>query len=319
MSGSSHRARPQGRNAFICGALIIGAGLVGAPAHAAGATVPGPPRITGATPGLHSVTVSFSKPATNGGATITGYRVTCVSAAGGVTGTHQSFHSPISVTGLTSSKTYTCAVAAINKIGSGPPSARSAKVTTLPTVPGAPTITAVTSGMHSVTVAFKKPASDGGAPIQSYVVRCGGEYGARTHRASNSPITIACVEGAEDYDCTAAATNRMGTGHTSVAKPGISLPLIPGAPTVSSVTPGSHKVTVAFAAPTNDGGVRVKSYRVTCTSSNGGASGAHQDFKSPISVAGLSAGFSYTCTVAAINLVSTGPDSVPSIPFVPLA
>ena len=319
MSRSSWRARPQGWKAWICGALIIGAGLTGAPAHAGGATVPGPPKITGATPGLHSVTVSFSKPASNGGATISGYRVTCLSGTGGVAGTHQSFHSPITVTGLTPSRAYTCAVAAINKIGSGPPSARSAKVTTLPTVPGAPTITVVTSGMHSVTVAFKGPANDGGAPIQSYVVRCGGEYGARTHRAAKSPITIACVEGAEDYDCTVAATNRIGTGLTSTAKPGISLPLTPGAPTVSSATPGSHKVTVAFAAPTNDGGVRVKSYRVTCTSSNGGVTGSHQGFTSPISVAGLQAGFTYTCTVAAINLVSTGPDSTPSIPFVALA
>jgi len=186
-------------------------------------------------------------------------------------------------------------------------------------VPGAPTITAVTSGWHTVTVSFKKPATDGGAPIKSYMVRCGGEYGARTHRASKSPIVIACVAGAESYDCTVVATNRIGTGLTSAAKPGVSLPLIPGAPTVSSVTPGSHKATVAFAAPTNDGGVRVKSYRVTCTSSNGGVSGAHQDFKSPISVAGLEAGFTYTCTVAAINLVSIGPDSAPSTPFVPLA
>ena len=261
----------------------------------------------------------FAKPATDGGVRISTYRASCTSTNGGVPGAHQDFGSPIVVAGLSPTKTYTCTVVAINKFGAGPPSAASPKVVTLPTVPGAPTITTLTPGLHKVTIGFKA-TSDGGAPISSYMVTCSGEYGARSHQAAKSPITIACVEGAEGYTCTVAAENRIGWSHTSAPSGEVvSLPIVPGAPTISSITAGIRSVTATVAKPVNDGGVRVKSYRITCTSSDGGASNSHQSPTSQVSVAGLSAGKTYTCTVQAINLVATGPPSAPSSPVVPLA
>ena len=283
------------------------------------AVLPGAPRVTAVTPGVHSVKVTFARPAANGSPRITSYRARCTSTNGGVAGSHQGFTSPITVTGLTADKKYTCAALAITTVSIGPFSAPSPVVVTLPTVPGAPTIVSETPGIHSVSIAFK-PGTTGGAPITNYRVTCGGDYGNRSHQAFKSPITIACVEGAEAYTCTVAAYNRIGWSHSSAPSGEVvSLPITPGPPQVTSVTAADHGIVVAFAKPANDGGVRVSQYRVVCTSNNGGVSGSHQGFKSPIAVAGLSPGKTYKCTVSAINLVSTGPASTPSTTVIPLA
>ena len=161
--------RPQGWKALVCGVAIAGAALAGSPAGAA-PTVPGAPTITGVTAGLRSVMVTYSAPASDGGATITDYRVACSSSDGGASKSTTEHASPTIVRNLTAGKTYTCNVMARNKAGYGPPSAQSAPVVTLsppptPTVPGAPTITSVVAGVKTLTVTYSPPASDGGSKI----------------------------------------------------------------------------------------------------------------------------------------------------------
>ena len=304
---------------WIGTALIAATLAIGSPAGAAtGLTVPGAPRITAATAGLHAVTVQF-KATTTGGAAISNYRVTCTSHNGGPTGAHQGFSSPVTVPSLASNQSYTCTVAAINRVGIGPASAPSKAVITLPTVPGPPVITSMTPGWHAVTIAFK-PTTDGGAPISNYSVSCSIGYGSRTHKGFDSPVTIACAQGGEPYRCTVAAENRVGWSHaSSSAGPTLSLPIAPGPPTITSATAGPASVSVAFTPPTNTGGARISSYRVTCTSTNGGATNSHQGPASPIAVAGLSAGKTYTCVVAAQNQVALGAPSAPSAPSIPLS
>lgn len=94
------------------------------------ATVPGAPTSVSATAGNAQATVTFTAPVDDGGATITGYRVT--SSPGGITATGAS--SPITITGLTNGTSYTFTVAAQNSIGYGPESSASNSVT-----PAAPT------------------------------------------------------------------------------------------------------------------------------------------------------------------------------------
>jgi hypothetical protein len=103
--------------------------LGAAPAGAA-PTVPGVPTITSATAGFRSVTVGFSAPASNGGASIFEYKATCTSSNGGVTRSNTRSHSTIRVVGLSSGKTYTCIVSARNRKGYGAASAPSAAVVT---------------------------------------------------------------------------------------------------------------------------------------------------------------------------------------------
>ena len=73
-----------------------------------------------------------------------------------------------------------------------------------------------------------------------------------------------------------------------------------------------RRIVVTFKKPASDGGERIVSYRVTCTSSNGGVKFAENGTKSPITVANLSASKTYTCTVAAKNRFGFGTPSAPS-------
>jgi len=174
----------------------------------------------------------------------------------------------------------------------------------------------MTPGWHSVTIAFA-PTNDGGAPILTYLLTCSVGYGVRSHQGFTSPVTIACVGGGTPYLCNVAAENRVGWGPASpTSSPAVSLPVAPSAPTITSVTVGSYGATVAFTKPASDGGAEISNYHVTCTSSNGGITGTHEAFASPITVIGLSPTKTYTCAVAAMNQTGIGPPSAPSQPFV---
>lgn len=91
----------------------------------ASATVPGAPTIGTATAGDASASVTFTAPASNGGAAITGYTVT--STPGGITASGSS--SPITVTGLTNGTSYTFTVHATNSVGNSAESSASNSVT----------------------------------------------------------------------------------------------------------------------------------------------------------------------------------------------
>jgi hypothetical protein len=74
----------------------------------------------------------------------------------------------------------------------------------------------------------------------------------------------------------------------------------PGAPTISSVTPGSGQATIVFATPASNGGAPISSYTATCTAS-GQPSGTATGPASPLRVSGLTGGVAYNCSVTATN------------------
>jgi len=86
---------------------------------------------------------------------------------------------------------------------------------------------------------------------------------------------------------------------------------VPAAPTHISAVAGDGQATVAFTAPTDNGGSAITGYEVTAAPGNA----VYFGLSSPIVVAGLSNGTSYTFTVKAINaagssLFSTASNSV---------
>jgi len=316
---STSLGRPHGWKAWVCGVAIVGASFVGAGASGASPTVPGAPTITSVTAGDHYVKVAFSRPASDGGAQIFNYKATCTSSDGGATRSASYFSSPLRVS-ATAGDTYTCTVMAKNSAGFGPPSAPSAPVVVLPVLPGAPTITSVTPEDHNVDVAFTKPTSDGGSQIFNYKATCTSSNGGVTRSGSyfRSSVRVENLTGGDTYTCTVMAQNSAGFGPPSApSAPVVVLPVLPGAPTITSAAPGDHDVTIVFTGPTSNGGSSIVSFEATCTSSDGGATRSASYFRSPIRV-GLTSGHTYTCTVMAENGAGFGPPSAPSAPFVVL-
>jgi large repetitive protein len=114
--------------------------------------IPAAPTIGAATGGNGHATVSFTAPASNGGAAITGYTVTA--SPGNITATGTA--SPVTITGLANGTAYTFTVTATNSVGTSAPSGVSNPVT-----PSAPPITNIgtTSATQTVTLAFTQNAT----------------------------------------------------------------------------------------------------------------------------------------------------------------
>jgi cytochrome c peroxidase len=103
-------------SAVSCGGGGGGSSTAAATASVQAATVPGAPIIGNVSAGDASVSISFTAPASNGGAAISGYGATCVGGTFNVTASGAA--SPITVAGLVNGLPYACSVAAVNSVGS---------------------------------------------------------------------------------------------------------------------------------------------------------------------------------------------------------
>jgi hypothetical protein len=177
--------------------------------------VPGAPTIgtatnagTGRAYNNGAATVTFTAPANVNGLPIISYLVT--SSPGGFTGTGAS--SPVTVTGLQSSTSYTFTVKALNSRGSGTASAASNSITAT-TVPQAPTIGVATGGNALATVAYIANAT-GGSAVTTFTATSspGGFTG-----TGASPITVSGLTWGTSYTFTVTATNANGTSLPSAA------------------------------------------------------------------------------------------------------
>ncbi len=108
-----------------------GAGAASAGVSATPRGAPSTPTIGTATAGNGSASIAFTPPATDGGAALTGYTVSCT--GGGATRTATGGASPIVVTGLVNGTAYNCSVTATNAVGS---SAASSQVQVTPSAGG---------------------------------------------------------------------------------------------------------------------------------------------------------------------------------------
>lgn len=172
--------------------------------------VPGAPTDVTATAGEGTATVSFSAPASNGGATIRSYTVTA--SPGGAMASGSA--SPLTVTGLSNGTSYTFTVTATNVAGIGAPSSASSPIT-LARAPDAPTGVSASAGDGKAAVSFSAPASDGGAAISSYTVTA--SPGGATASGGSGPITVSGLANCTSYTFTVTATNSVGTSGSSSA------------------------------------------------------------------------------------------------------
>ena len=182
-------------------------------------------------------------------------------------------------------------------------------------VPGPPVpVSAVPYGSGVAKLIWEAPTTNGGSAIIGYVVTPFVGASAQPKQAFGTPATTQMIAGLQNgkvYQFEIAAKNAVGLGPYSPNSGSMTVgaPGQPGNATAVKVGTGSLKAT--FAAP-GDSGATITSYAVACKSSNGGAGKTKTGGASPITVAGLTAGKSYTCTIKAANSRGTGPASSPS-------
>ena len=187
--------------------------------------------------------------------------------------------------------------------------------TVVAVAPGAPTVGAATAGSAQASVAFTAPGSTGGASITSYTVTS--SPGGFTGTGASSPVVVTGLANGTAYSFTGAATNSAGTSASSSASGSVTPATVPGAPTIGGVAvAGGTSATVAFTAPTSNGGADIASY--TATSSPGTVTATLvQAGSGTITVSGLTTGTVYTFTVTATNSRGTSSASSASASVTP--
>ena len=274
-------------------------------------TVPGLP-LSGSTAltngSFISVDVSFLPPDDDGGEPIDSYRATCTSSDGGVTKTATGA-TPVTVSALTSGKSYACTVAAHNSVGWSEEATTTGTVSTI-SPPTAPTISSVTPGAGTFSVAFTAPSDNGGSDITEYQYSL--DSGAWTSFAGlTSPQPISDLTASQTYAVRIRAKNIAGAGSAS-SSVSAAAATAPGAPTISGSTSTDGTLTVSFTAPASDGGAAISNYQY---SSDGGANWTTRSpvsTSSPLIITGLANGTSYSVSLKAVNVVGPGSASSPS-------
>ncbi len=285
----------------------VGAGIASAVATGIPLVAPSAPTITTVTAGPSSLSVVFA-PASNGGAAISAYQYQLGSGSWTDTGT---LGTSFLISGLTNGTPYAVSVRAVNSQGNG---AASAPVSGTPvSAPGQPTITGITRGDQSLSVAVTA-ADNGGSPITGWEYTTDGGTTWAAAAGTTSPLTITAlstngttlVTNGTGYPIAVRAINVVGTSVASAITT-VAPSAAPSAPTIV-LTPLNQAIQVAF-TPGSDGGSPVSSieYRLNgVTWINAGS------LASPFTIAGLDNGTAYAVQVRANNGIGTGAASTPS-------
>ena len=277
------------------------------------ATLPGPPTALSAAGGNTQVSLSWSPPAYNGGLAINDYVIEfklSSTSTWTVFADASSTATTTTVINLTNGLPYNFRVSAVNAVGQGTASAAATSTPSSP--PGPPTGVTGVRGNASVLVSFIAPIFDGGGTITSYRITSNpGNISTTTNTTSG--IVTGLANGTT-YTFTVAATNGAGTGSSSVDSSPVTPATVPDAPTSAVASSSNTQVSVSFTPPVSNGGSAITGY--TVTSAPGGFTGTGS--ASPIIVAGLTNGTSYTFTVTATNDVGTSTGSVSTIAVTPM-
>ncbi|MGO9876067.1 MAG: fibronectin type III domain-containing protein [Acidimicrobiia bacterium] len=297
--------------------LSAAAPLATAPCNVPG--VPGAPVIgVAVADGVGSAVVSFSPPGSDGGSAISGYTATCFSLDGEPSMSAAGMGSPITVAGLVAGTPYECSVTASNMIGTGPPSGLSdvfglPSATRCTTVPSAPLTLSNAPGNGSAVVSWAPPLT-GASCLAGYVVT---PYLGSVAQLSvlipgfGTTTVVSGLTNGVTYTFTVTAENGLVEGPPSVMSVSVTVGAPAAVTAARAVRVGRGVLRVAFGVPKSNGSPITK-YTATCSSRNGGVTKTTSAKAGPLTVTGLSAGKTYTCTVKATNARGTGPPSHPT-------
>ena len=332
---------PAGSYRFAVSAVnLAGAGPFSEPSNAVStAATPGAPTIGAPSAGNASATVRWTAPANNGGAAISGYsvrvwdgatlaRTTAVAGATTVSTT---------ITGLTNGRAYTFDVAAVNTVGTGAFSTRSAAVTPVaPTTDAPPTLTSrspapnVTGVLRTVnaTATFSEPVTGVVAGTGVTLRNPAGTAFPGTTVAYNAATRTATINPGGTGTTNLAANTRYTVTFTANVRDSAGNPLavadrtwsfttgtaltavtVPGAPTIGAPTAGNASATVRWTPPANNGGAAITGYRVRTFRGTTLVSTTAVGAVTSTTIAGLTNGQAYTFDVAAVNSAGAGAPS----------
>ncbi|MEP7054491.1 MAG: fibronectin type III domain-containing protein [Actinomycetota bacterium] len=193
-----------------------GAGAGSPPsARVIAATAPARPGRPAAVRGHGLAVVTWSRPASDGGSAITGYRA--VASPGGRSCTTRGAVRCI-VTGLVDGRAYRFTVTATNSLGRGAPATTTPAVVpaAVPGIPGAPR---VVRGDRQATVLWSAPAPNRTAAITGY--RVVATPGGRGCTAAVLRCTVTGLVNGVRYTFTVVAINRVGAGPASPGTVGV--------------------------------------------------------------------------------------------------
>jgi subtilase family serine protease len=280
-------------------------------------TVPTAPTNLVATGSNARVALSWSAPSSNGGSSVTGYKVYRGTTSGSEAlltsvGTTTSY----SDTAVTNGTTYYYEVSAVNGVGEGAKSAEASATPATVTVPGAPTNLAATGSNARVALSWSAPSSNGGSSVTGYKVYRGTTSGTETLLTSVGTTTSysdTAVTNGTTYYYEVSAVNGVGEGAKS-AEASATPATTPGAPQGLTARQATSKgVTLTWSAPASNGGAAITGYKLNRSTRSGRET-------SYVTVSCTTSTCSYTDTgtnsrttyyynVAATNRVGTGPVS----------
>ena len=172
-------------------------------------------------------------------------------------------------------------------------------------VPGMSTNLSGTAGNASAALQWTAPSA-GADPITDYVVQYSSNGGSTwTAHDTGSTSTTATVSGLTNgtgYLFEVEAVNAIGDGPFSPSSGTVKPSGPPGAPTITSITPGDGALQVNFTAPVSSAPITGYLYQLNGTGPWYPASAT----SSPLTISGLTDGTAYSVEIEAVNTVGTG-------------
>jgi titin len=271
---------------------------------------PGAPSITSAVAGVKSAQIYFTN-GTNTGPEILGYKYSVTE--GGTYFYAVGTSNPIQVPNLENGVEYTFRLVAFNAGGDSSPSVETVQVTPYD-VPGTPIILDVAVSSESMTVIIVPSAANGAPSLQYWYSLNDASFVPISLGAGGNTIAINGLTNGMSYSVKVKAISVYGSSAIS----NISYDNIPyrepDAPTITSVTEISNGVSVAFTDGSSNG-YDILGYQYSID--NGATYWYASGTTSPIVIAGLTNGTSYTVRLKSFTAKNASSSSAPSSTFVP--
>lgn len=264
------------------------------------------PVIVGVTPADSRLTVEYTPfdSSTNGGSAISDLQYSVDNGSTWLSA--GTLATSFAISGLTNGVSYQVKLRAVNAIGTSDASLASTAAPA--TVPSAPRLVTVVSGVGSVLVSWSVPPSNGGLAIADYVasafsVSTGGSV-VQSCTTVNLSCTISSLDNGDTYFLEVIARNAAGNSPSSGTRISATPAALPGAPTISSITAGSQFLSVAFTAGTADSNAPVTGYQYSVD--DGVNWFSRIGIQSPIVISSLVNGTSYDVKIRALSAVGSG-------------